>query len=808
MKLDAPFIRLPYRFDATVVTSALAELDEALWQPHPRGWEGHEVIALVSADGDADLTRFEGEMRATDALAEMPVIRHLLGALDTVVGRTMLVRASAGKPAQRLIDAGSYWHRRVRVVLPIQSTEGVVWSVGENLNQTIPAGQAWLVDGWRGYQHKNDSDQALIYLVVDTVGSASFWSTVNSADRPLDPERESMMSPRQIKLEGQPRTIDTETISTTRVMSPWELESLVNGVMQDLRSVVAPDAPHLPKLESALGQFMRQWQGVHARHGDSEAGDPAYKQALEQLVAQAAMFAGVWKLPNGMDAAELLYQSVVLGALKDSDGKPVLILPPGAKERQAAVARQRERQAKQEALQKAKADQQQDAQRATKDGASDAEASGPPNSEPAQPARAPDAVEASGPVQTATAHGPPAQTANGGAANGVNPAAAQNNAVQDPAQSPLRSVHTKSLPELLRQAASSVLVSTYQAGKLVILREDQGKLNTHFRIYNRPMGMACDRARLSLGTATTVEHYRNMPDVARKLNPPGRHDSAFLPRRGQITGNIDIHEMAFAGSELWVVNTRFSCLCTLDDEHSFVPRWRPWFVSGYAAEDRCHLNGLEVVDGKPKYVTALGTSDTAGGWRENKAGGGVLIDVENNEFICRGLSMPHSPRWYQDKLWVLESGNGSLATVDLETGQLETVAELPGFTRGLDFIGPYAFVGLSQVRESAVFSGISLTERVSERSCGVWVVDIRSGQTVAFLKFEDAVQEVFAVSVLQGIRFPDVLAINDPAVGMSYALPDEALKEVVQPTTAAGGSNGASTPQNQTPSNGDGSYSA
>ncbi|MEN1727980.1 MAG: TIGR03032 family protein, partial [Pseudomonadota bacterium] len=333
-----------------------------------------------------------------------------------------------------------------------------------------------------------------------------------------------------------------------------------------------------------------------------------------------------------------------------------------------------------------------------------------------------------------------------------------------------------------------------------------------FRIYNRPMGMACDRSRLSLGTAMTVEHYRNMPEVARKLNPPGKHDSAFMPRRGHITGNIDIHEMAFVGDELWVVNTRFSCLCTLDDEHSFVPRWRPWFVSGYAAEDRCHLNGLEVVDGKPKYVTALGTADTAGGWRENKAGGGVLIDVENNEFICRGLSMPHSPRWYQDKLWVLESGNGSLATVDLDTGQLETVAELPGFTRGLDFIGPYAFVGLSQVRESAVFSGISLTERVSERSCGVWVVDIRNGQTVAFLKFEDAVQEVFAVSVLQGIRFPDVLGAGDPAVGMSYALPDEALKEVVQSTApagqATGTTNGTGGTGHQGPPNGGPAYSS
>jgi len=767
MKLDSPFIRLPYRFDPDAVMAEVSALPESLWQPHPRSWEGHDVIALISADGADDLTRFEGEMRATENLDHLPTIQHLLAALDTVLGRAMLVRAAPGKDAPRLVDAGSYWHRRVRVVLPIQSEANVAWAVGQELPQCIPPGQSWVIDGWQGYQHKNPSDQALIYLIVDTVGSAAFWSTVNSADRPLDHERESLMSPRQVRLGDQPKSLEAETIRSPRVMSPWEMESLVNSVMQDLRSVLPADAPHLPKLESALSQFMRQWQGVHARHGEDEAGDAAYQQALDQLVAQAAMFAGVWKLPNGLDAAEMLYQTVVLGALKDAQGQPVVILPPGAKERQAQVARQR-------ALQASQTPSQSPARQGS-EGKGEPQAAAPPDVN-AQPQRAPSGMHAGGPVQQTETALPSPQP------QGTQP---QQNNAQDPASSPLRSVHTKSLPELLRQAASSVLVSTYQAGKLVILREDQGKLNTHFRVYNRPMGMACDRARLALGTALTIEHYRNMPEVARKLNPPGKHDTAFMPRHGHVTGNIDIHEMAFAGDELWVVNTRFSCLCTLDEQHSFVPRWRPWFVSGYAAEDRCHLNGLEVVNGKPKYVTALGTSDTAGGWRENKAGGGVLIDVEANEFVCRGLSMPHSPRWYQDKLWVLESGNGSLATVDPKTGALETVAELPGFTRGLDFIGPYAFVGLSQVRESAVFSGISLTERVSERSCGVWVVDIRSGQIVAFLKFEDAVQEVFAVSVLQGIRFPDVLTTADAAVGMSYALPDEALKEVVQPTHEA-----------------------
>ena len=54
---------------------------------------------------------------------------------------------------------------------------------------------------------------------------------------------------------------------------------------------------------------------------------------------------------------------------------------------------------------------------------------------------------------------------------------------------------------------------------------------------------------------------------------------------------------------------------------------RPPFISAYAAEDRCHLNGLAIVDGQPRYVTALGQSDTRGGWRAGKSNGGIVMSV-------------------------------------------------------------------------------------------------------------------------------------------------------------------------------------
>jgi uncharacterized protein (TIGR03032 family) len=362
--------------------------------------------------------------------------------------------------------------------------------------------------------------------------------------------------------------------------------------------------------------------------------------------------------------------------------------------------------------------------------------------------------------------------------NGQTPATAAP-PVDDPL--PLRAVHTPSFPALLRQLRASLLVTTYQAGKLVMVRDEGDHLNTHFRVFQAPMGMAIQGDRLAIGTSFQVWDYVNVPAVTAKLEPPGRHDGCFLPRSCHVTGNIQIHEMAWgAGNELWVVNTRFSCLCTLDRTASFTPRWRPPFVSSLEPTDRCHLNGLGMVNGRPRYVTALGETDTPAGWRDNKAKGGIVFDIDAGEVITRGLSMPHSPRWYAGRLWVCESGAGTLGYVDLNTGKYEPIAAMPGFTRGLEFAGNHAFVGLSQVRESAVFSGIPITERLTEeeRTCGVCVVDLRIGQVVALLRFETAVQEVFAVTVLPGLRYPELINDDAKLLENSFVVPDAALADV------------------------------
>jgi uncharacterized protein (TIGR03032 family) len=200
-------------------------------------------------------------------------------------------------------------------------------------------------------------------------------------------------------------------------------------------------------------------------------------------------------------------------------------------------------------------------------------------------------------------------------------------------------------------------------------------------------------------------------------------------------------------------------LVTIEGSWSFVPQWQPPFISGWELGDRCHLNGLAIAeDGSaPAYVTALGETDMENGWRDGKASGGCLIHVPSGETVLQGLSMPHSPRLYNGALYLLDSGHGSLIRVDPLTGERRSVAVLPGFTRGLDCFAAHAFVGLSQIRETAVFGGLPLQEKQQELRCGLAVVDLSNGAVVGFLWFDKGLEEVFSVVVLPGWHNPAVI---------------------------------------------------
>jgi uncharacterized protein (TIGR03032 family) len=347
----------------------------------------------------------------------------------------------------------------------------------------------------------------------------------------------------------------------------------------------------------------------------------------------------------------------------------------------------------------------------------------------------------------------------------------------------------------LSQLGVSLLVSTYQAGKVVAVGVAEGELTLSYHNFERAMGLAVKSDGIAVGARAQVWFLRSAPDLAAHVEPAGRHDACFLTRSSHFTGEIQAHELAWGsphlrpvaserpegrGEELWVVNTAFSCLCTLDDGHSFVPRWRPPFVTSLAAEDRCHLNGLAIADGAPQYVTALAETDTPQGWRADKANSGCLIDVASGQTVARGFAMPHSPRVHRGRVWMLHSGAGQLVVVDPINGKVDTVTELPGYTRGLALYDRFAFVGLSKIRETATFGGMPITSRRPELKCGVGVVDLGTGRLMAHLEFVTGVEEIFDVQVLPGARCP---VLSGPYAALDGAAP---IWTVPQPGTPAG----------------------
>lgn len=333
---------------------------------------------------------------------------------------------------------------------------------------------------------------------------------------------------------------------------------------------------------------------------------------------------------------------------------------------------------------------------------------------------------------------------------------------RESATTEVRFEHSGGFPDLLAQLGVTLLVSTYQAGKVLALSGNPvsggATLGMSFHNFEQPMGLAVSPRSLAVGTRRAVWLMSAARELAPRLAPAGTYDGAYLTRSALFTGSIHCHDLAWCGEDLWVVNTLFSCLCTLSPEFNFVPRWRPPFISALAAEDRCHLNGLAADERKPRYVTVLGRTDSAGGWRPDKATSGCILEVAGGEPVAQGLSMPHSPRLHEQRLWVLDSGRGRLSLVDPVTGRVEAAAAAPGYTRGLAFHGAYAFVGLSRIRETNVFGGLPIAEKRDDLVCGVGVIEWRTGRTVATFMLRSGVEEIYDVQVVPLRR----LALSGP----------------------------------------------
>ncbi|NMH65415.1 TIGR03032 family protein [Shewanella salipaludis] len=250
-----------------------------------------------------------------------------------------------------------------------------------------------------------------------------------------------------------------------------------------------------------------------------------------------------------------------------------------------------------------------------------------------------------------------------------------------------------------------------------------------------------------------------------------RADACFISRSAHFTGMINIHDIDWGDEGLWAVNSSFSCLCTLSPDASFIPRWKPHFISELGPEDRCHLNGMALKDGKPAYVTTFSQYNEPAKWRHSDEFNGTLMEVAGNRILLEGLAMPHSPRWHQGKVYFCNSGYGELCSYDPASGRHETIAKLPGFTRGMDFYGPLLFVGLSKVRDGAVNKPSPLKEMYPETFSGIWIINLEDSSQVAHISFTGNVDQIYDIAVLTDCSFPELIEPQHPRMRNHFCFP-------------------------------------
>ncbi len=308
---------------------------------------------------------------------------------------------------------------------------------------------------------------------------------------------------------------------------------------------------------------------------------------------------------------------------------------------------------------------------------------------------------------------------------------------------------------------SAIAISSYQSGKLYLIGgKPGGGLSVHERFFRKAMGLHATQNTIVLASLFQIIRFENALKADETINHT--YDACFVPRLCHVTGVLDAHDVGLAADDSIVfVNTRFNCLAKPSASHSFTPLWKPPFISRIIDEDRCHLNGLAMQDGQPRYVTAASRSDTIDGWRDRRRDGGIVMDVQSNAIVCEGLSMPHSPRLWNGKLWLLNSGAGEFGWVEPGTpGKFHPITFCPGFVRGLGFRGKYAFVGLSKPRYQR-FEGLALDQRLkisdSEPWCGVQIIDLTTGNCVQWFRIDGAVAELYDVAVVTGCRQPMAL---------------------------------------------------
>lgn len=320
---------------------------------------------------------------------------------------------------------------------------------------------------------------------------------------------------------------------------------------------------------------------------------------------------------------------------------------------------------------------------------------------------------------------------------------------------------TPQVPQLLQELNCSIAISTYQAGKVVFISaKNKNDLIQLPRNFEKAMGIAeyTEKDKIAIACKDEVIIFRNSIDLA-KFYPKAqnKYDSLYLPRNTFHTGALDIHDLSFGNNgELFAVNTLFSSIVKINDDYNFTPYWRPPFIDKIVSEDRCHLNGMAMKNGKPKYASAFNRGNKPQSWREKITSSGIIIDIEENKIIAEGLAMPHTPRIFNDELYVLLSASGELAKINIKNGNYEVITKIDGFVRGMSLHKDYLFIGISKLRKnSSTFGKLPFLKHANE--AGIVIVHLPTQSIQGKISYLTSLEEIYDVHILANKKRPNIL---------------------------------------------------
>lgn len=325
--------------------------------------------------------------------------------------------------------------------------------------------------------------------------------------------------------------------------------------------------------------------------------------------------------------------------------------------------------------------------------------------------------------------------------------------------------YSKSFPQFLYNQKITLVFSTYQAGKIILVSSSNGQsIQLYAKNFVRPMGITFAGDKMAVASKSKVDVFARSEELAQGFPVRrNRYETLFIPQLTYYTGMADIHEIEWGADGLWAVNTAFSCLSLMDDRYNFVPKWQPEFISELLPEDRCHLNGMTMKEGRPAYVTVFDRTDEKEGWRNGDSRTGMIIDVANNLTIEKELAMPHSPLYHKDDLlYYLLSATGEIRVYDFKINQSRSLTRLDNFIRGCDIYGDYMVVGASQLRDSSKAFG-NIEDNIKGGSSGIYILNRHDGAEVAKLTFTDRINEIFSVKMIPNCQKPAMITTNDDA---------------------------------------------